>query len=168
MNDITFNKNLIMIKLSQLNVNKSSGLDNIPCSLLRNCADTFAPILVKFFQKSYDTGIVPNKMKQANVVPIFKGGDRTSPSNHRPVSLTPVIAKLFEGIIHDGLTDHIKQNSSISDRQHGFMKGRSTNSNLIQFCDDLSVLANDKTEISIVYIDLRKAFDSVPHDLLLY
>ena len=144
------------------------GPDSIPASILKSCADTFAPILLHIFKKSYKTGVVPHQMKMATVVPLHKGGDKTSANNYRPVSLTPIIAKIFENIVFDTLIAHIEANSIMSPYQHGFLKNRSTNTNLIHFWEDITRLAEAGNEISIIYTDLRKAFDSVPHDLLVY
>ena len=107
-------------------------------------------------------------MKESTVVALHKAGDTSEPSNYRPVSLTPIIAKVMESIMHDNLLVHIENNQLIHESQHGFRKNHSTTTNLIYFWNDITNYANKKNEISIIYTDLRKAFDSVPHDLLLF
>ena len=106
-------------------------------------------------------------MKKANVIPLHKSGDKTNPGNYRPVSLTPIIAKILERIIKKNIENHVENEQIFSECQHGFRKGRSTSSNLIHFINDLCNIANQSKSISIIYTDLRKAFDCVPHDLLL-
>ena len=113
-------------------------------------------------------GVVPKMMKMANVVPLFKTGDRSCTNNYRPVSLTPIIAKIFEKLINDKMIAHLNHQNVIHPAQHGFLKDHSTNTNLIHFWNDVTKLADKKKEVSIVYTDLKKAFDSVPHDLLIY
>ena len=168
MQDVVFTLENIKSKLINLDCNKSMGPDSIPACILKNSADIFAPILLDIFEISYRDGIVPDQMKVANIVPLFKAGDRTICNNYRPVSLTPVIAKVFESIIHENLLKHIENNDIIHSAQHGFLKNHSTNTNLINFWNEVSQLADDVREVSIVYTDIRKAFDSVPHDLLIY
>ena len=77
-------------------------------------------------------------MKEANIVAVHKTGDRSKPSNYRPVSLTPIIAKLFESIMNDKLIEHIENNGLISERQHGFRKNHSTTTNMIYFWNDIT------------------------------
>ena len=115
----------------------------------------------------YEQGLVPTELKQANVSPIFKGGNRKDPSNYRPVSITPIVAKVFESIIYDDLQKFIEDNKVISPKQHGFQKAKSTTTNLIDFWDRVTSIADNGKSLSIIYTDLKKAFDSVPHDLLL-
>ena len=168
MPEINIDMNKVEKKIKELNTHKSSGPDSIPATVLKNCLDCFAPILTIIFRKSYHIGEVPEEMKKATIVPIKKSGDNTDACNYRPISLTPIIAKMFESIVNDNLSSHIHENNILSSVQHGFTKGHSTNTNLIQFWDHISKLADEKTPISIIYTDLRKAFDSVPHDLLIY
>ena len=79
------------------------------------------------------TGEVPEDWRIANVVPLFKKGSRDNPGNYRPVSLTSVVGKLLEKILRDGIYSHLETNGLIGDRQHGFVKGRSCLTNLIEF-----------------------------------
>ena len=167
MRDIVFNVNSIENKLKLLDPKKASGPDEIPCFVLKRFSYVFGPILTAIFEKSHKEGVVPLQMKKANIVPLFKSGDRCLPENYRPVSLTPIIAKTLESCVYDLLLEHVDANNIISEKQHGFRRGRSTNSNLLSFWEEISKLANEGKEISIIYTDLRKAFDSVPHDLLL-
>ena len=167
MPEIEFDVDTIERKLNSLDVNKSKGPDEIPSLILKKFSNLFAKILTLIYTKSYKEGKVPIQMKQANVIPLYKSGDRNLPNNFRPVSLTPIIAKTFESCIYDHLSEYINKNNIITDLQHGFRKNHSTNSNLLMFWDDISALANKGNEISMIYTDLRKAFDSVPHDLLL-
>ena len=158
----------VRAEINKLDTSKSTGPDEIPALLLKRFCDLFVPILVIIYRKSYHEGKVPTHMKKANISPIFKAGDRTDPSNYRPVSITPIIAKIFERIIKESIEQHVANNYILSEFQHGFRRNRSTSTNLIQFMNDLANYANESKSISIVYTDLRKAFDCVPHDLLLF
>ena len=99
--------------------------------------------------------------------PIFKKGDKSFSSNCRPVSLTSIICKIFEGSISDVIYNHITQNHILSIDQYGFTKGRSCTTQLLVTLNEwLTDLDND-FPVDAVYLDLRKAFDTVPHKRLL-
>ena len=93
MPDITFEKNKIENILKELNEHKAPGPDNIPAALLKRFSGLFADILYNIYTKSYESGIVPDLMKTANVVQLLKSGEKTLPNNFRPVSLTPIVVK---------------------------------------------------------------------------
>ena len=82
--------------LSNLEVHKASGPDEIPATLLKNLAPIIAPALTIIFQASIRQSLIPAEWKTANIVPLFKKGDRTDPSNYRPVSLTCICSKLLD------------------------------------------------------------------------
>ena len=108
--------------LLKIKPNKATGPDEIPAAMLRTAAEELAPILTKLFQVSLNTGYVPNEWRQAWVVPIFKKGERHQPANYRPVSLTSIICKVLEHIIHSSIMDHFDKNQILTDSQHGFRK----------------------------------------------
>ena len=166
--DFEISENEIKTEINALDVSKAAGPDGIPGFLLKKLDYVFVPILTKIFQRSYNEGIVPNGMKRANVKPLFKSGEKTSPANYRPVSLTPIITKIFEKMIKKRIEEHVERYKILSPFQHGFRKSRSTATNLIQFTNDLANMANNSKSIAIIYTDMRKAFDSVPHDLLIF
>ena len=92
-----------------------------------------------------ESGIVPSAWKEANVSPLFKKGSKTNPLNYRPVSLTSVVGKVFETLIRDVLVKHASENAIIKIQQHGFMKKKSTLTNLLEY---LEALTKHTTSIS--------------------
>ncbi|MGH0148426.1 UNVERIFIED_CONTAM: hypothetical protein FKN15_017720 [Acipenser sinensis] len=92
--------------------------------------------LTKIMQQSLDTGVVPTDWKIANVIPIHKKGDKTEPGNYRPISLTSIICKLMETIIRSKMENYLYGNNILGDSQHGFRKGRSCLTNLLDFFED--------------------------------
>jgi len=106
-------------------------------------------------------------MKNANLIPIHKSGDKKLPNNYCPVTITSVISKIMDGIIMDILVKKIQDNNIIHESQHGFCKGRSTSTNLIKFWDGVTSMADDGKNFSRIYTDFSKAFDKVPHTLLI-
>ena len=104
--------------------------------------------------------------KQANVVPIFKKGDRASASNYRPISLTPVVGKFLESIIADSIRSHLEKSKLIYDSQHGFTKGKSCLTNLLTFFRKVFEVVDNDENYDDIYLDFSKAFDRVPHQRL--
>ena len=129
------------------------------------CAKGLANPLIILFNKSFETGVIPKKWKLANVVPIFKKGEKTSVENYRPISLTSLLMKIFEYCIKDLML--IKCQDLLKDNQHGFRNGKSCLTQLIPFVDKLSEALNNQSRVDVVYFDFAKAFDCVNHDLIL-
>ena len=167
MPDIDISREEIKAILDSLDVSKATGSDDIPGRVLKQHSDIFADILYLLFTRIYNEGNIPRILKLANVVPIFKKGDQKNPNNYRPVSLMPIISKVLEIIMKKTLEKYIIDNKLLDNRQHGFRKGRSTSTNLIKFWEEVSDIVDQGFDVSIIYTDFKKAFDSVPHDLLL-
>ena len=113
-------------------------------------------------------GKLPKCWKEAEVRPIFKNkGNKSSPGNYRPVSLTAVICKIFEKFVRDALCKHFTDNNLLSEEQYGFCKGRSCTTQLLVTLNDWMHSLDKKLPLDAAYLDFRKAFDSVPHLRLL-
>ena len=153
--------------LPGLKPHKASGPDNIPTRFLREAANELAPALCLILTASLNQGYVPDDWKTADVTPIFKKGDRSTPANYRPISLTAVCCKVMEHILHSQVMKHIDFHNILSDNQHGFRKKRSCESQLILTIQDLASGLEDGEQIDAVLLDFSKAFDNVPHQRLL-
>ena len=103
MPDIRINKKGAQKLLKDLNHLKATGPDEVPSRILPIEAEELAPVLVNLYQHSIE---VPQEWRDANVVPIFKKGDRHQPSNYHPVSLTSVVCKVLEHIVHSNIMSH--------------------------------------------------------------
>ena len=132
---------------------------------MKFCARGLYKPLAIIFNKIFKTGKIPNKWKLANVVPIFKKGDKSSVTNYRPISLTSLPMKVLEYCIKDMII--IKCGHLIRDNQHGFSREKSCLTQLLPLIDKFSVALNNKSRVDIIYFDFAKAFDSVNHDLIL-
>ncbi|KAI8486093.1 hypothetical protein Bbelb_361930 [Branchiostoma belcheri] len=154
-------------QLSCLNPNKSTGPDGKPPRLLKTVAVQIAPILQVIFSQSISTGDVPEDWRTANITPIFKKGDRTAPSNYRPVSLTSVCGKVLEHIVHSHMMKHLDTYGILSPAQHGFRKGLSCESQLLLTVQDLAKSIDQNQQVDAAVLDFSKAFDTVPHERLL-
>ena len=136
----------VALTLKCLKVSKNTGLDKIPAKVLKIASSIIAPSLTFIFNLSLSSGIFIDDWKNARVCPAYKGNDRRDMGNYRPISILPIISKDFEKEVFQPLYHYLKVNSILSKFQSGFRPLHSTISALI---------------------DIRKAFDSVDHSILL-
>jgi len=141
--------------------------DSIHPMVLQRCADELSLPLSIIFQQSFDTGQVREDWKLAVVSPIFKKGKKSDPGNYRPVSLTSVPCKIMEAMIKTELTKYLETTGIVSDCQHGFTKGRSCLTNLLETFEAWTRILEGGHGIDVVFLDFRKAFDSVSHKKLI-
>ena len=154
--------------LSEIDEKKSVGLDNIPNKLLKMAAQVVAPpSLTGIFSASIRTGIFPNEWKASRVTPIFKSGPKSNPSNYRPISIIPAIAKIFEKIISDQLYEYLNTNETLTSCQSGFRSLHSTVTAMLEATSDWSMNIDNGLINGVVFIDLKKAFDTIDHQIML-
>ena len=155
-------------KLRALNPCSAPGPDGIHAHILHNASQTLSMPLALLYRRSLDTGLVPQDWKLGRVVPIFKKGDKKDPNNYRPVSLTAVTCKVLESLIRDQLLQHLIDCHLLSENQHGFRPRRSCNTQLVEVLEDWTKALENHDTLDIMYLDFKKAFDSVPHQRLLH
>ena len=166
-NDCIITEAEIVKKLKDLNHNKAQGPDLIPPKVLKELASQLSKPLYTLFNKSLEDSEIPSDWKFALVTALHKKGNKTDPSNYRPVSLTCICCKIMEKFIKDSIINHINENNLYSECQHGFRSGRSCVTQLIEVIEDLTKLIDQGKEVDIIYLDFKKAFDSIPHERLL-
>jgi len=155
--------------IREISISSAPGPDGLQASLFKNCAQELVTPLKIFFNKSFYSGSIPNVLKRAAIVPIFKSGDKTLPSNYRPISLTPILMKIMERIIRKQIVQFLTENSIYNTTQHGFREGRSCLSALLSVYDDILLsLADGSSCVDMIYLDFAKAFDKVDHGILLH
>lgn len=149
--------------------NKSANNDDIPATIIKRNTDILAPILLKLINASFRNGYFPDNLKIARLVPIHKAGDPTLPSNYRPISILPTISKIFERLLYNVTESFLKKFNVIHKLQFGFQKGSGSLSATSHLVTNLqNALDDPKRKIaSGIFIDLQKAFDSIPHIILL-
>ena len=104
--------------------------------------------------------------KRANVIPVYKKGDKRNVCDYIPISVLPLCNNVFEKVVYDSLYNHMR--NTISDSQHGFMKCRNVVSNLSCYLDSIYESIDDKKQVDSVYLDFSKTFDSLCHPLLIH
>ena len=157
----------VLKQLKTLNSSKSCGPDQCHPYFLKECAEEIYIPLTEIFRKSLRSGEVPEDWRRANITCIFKKGNKQDPGNYRPVSLTSVICKLLESNIREEIMNHLSKHNLLSDSQFGFRKNRSTILQLLTVMEDWTEALDNNLQVDTVYMDFRKAFDSVPHKRLI-
>ena len=143
------------------------NLNSIPVRLFVSNGDILSLVICDMINRAMGSGIFPDLLKVARVVPIYKKGDARNPSNYRPISLLPYLSKIYEKIIYSRLLNHLDNNNIISPCQFGFRKGISTLDAIIHFTEFIYNALNAKKSIANFLIDYSKAFDTVNHQILL-
>ena len=166
--DIVVTENKVKLLLKQLNVSKSTGPDNFHPRFLKETADNISYPITVIFNKSLSEGILPNEWKLANVTSIFKSGDKTKSSNYRPISITSILCRMLESIIKSAIMEHCKDSNLFTDSQYGFRERRGCILQLLTVFDTWSKYIDSDIPVDTVFLDFKKAFDSVPHKRLLY
>lgn len=151
--------------LKGLDRNKSAGPDTLPALLLINCAQELSIPVAILFRRSLNEGIMPNIWKSAFITPIHKKGSKTDVENYRPISKLCLLAKVLERVVFNQLYESIK--SSFIPQQHGFLRGRSTVSNLVNFNEFITYNMERGNQVDTIYTDYCKAFDRIDHKILL-
>ena len=152
--------------LSSLDVNSSMGPDGIHPCLLKYCPGMAEPLYL-IFKRSLDVGVVPSLWKFSEIIPLFKKGSRSDPLNYRPISLTSVCCKSLERIVVSCLVDFLESNFLLSSDQFGFRRGMAVEDQLIVVYDDITSWLDSGHVVDIVLFDFSKAFDVVPHSVLM-
>ena len=153
LNDFVITPQLVKKKLDNLKVNKSPGPDLLHTRLLKKLSAVLSYPLSIIFRKSVDHGVLPDEWKCANITALFKKGDKKFAGNYRPISLTSVVCKVLESIIRGNIVEHMKSNKLFSDKQFGFISGRSTVLQLIQVIDDWTEKLDNGGCVDVAYCD---------------
>ena len=158
----------ILQAIQQMKKSVSQTPDSIPSYYIHKTSSQLLNPLYIIFNLSMTTGKIPELWKKAIVVPIYKKGKRNLATNYRPISLTSVICRILERIIHSQISSHFLFNNIISTSQHGFIRKRSTQTQQINFLEKLTQFYENKTQADIIYLDFSKAFDRVSHFKLVH
>ena len=156
----------ILDTVKDLSSKTSCGYDNTSTQLLKLIIPSISQSISLIVNQSLNTGIFPDNLKIAKVIPLFKKGDTHTFDNYRPISLLPAISKIFEKIACKQLYKYFTDHKLLYENQYGFRKDHSTELASLEISDRiLHDLDNSKIPIS-VFLDLSKAFDTLDHSIL--
>ena len=152
-------------ELQKLNTKKSSTLNNIPTNILKSYADLCSGTLHNIFNESLNNGCFPDELKLADITPIFKKGDATNEKNYRPISVLPVVSKVFERLLQAQISSYFE--TYLSPHLCGYRKGYNAQHALITLINKFKSSLDKQGYAGAILMDLSKAFDTLNHDLLL-
>lgn len=167
MAELTITEEGVYKLLSKLQEGKSPGPDQLHPKYLTNLKDLIAKPITMIFQTSIKNLDIPNEWKEARISAIFKKGNKKIAGNYRPVSLTCILCKTLEKIVREHIIDHMKNNNFFSKQQYGFISKRSTTLQLLKVMDEWTTAWDQGLSTDVVYMDFKKAFDTVPHKRLM-
>jgi exonuclease III len=153
--------------IQSLSPDKATGIEGIGVKLLKAGNPILSKVLAILFNRSLSSGHVPKQWKVKRVSPLHKGDEKDNMDNYRPISIMSISMKLFEKIVHDQLSTFINSNNILITRQSGFRKSYSTSSAVVDVADFINNELSNNKYVCATLIDLRKAFDTVDHRILL-
>ena len=163
--DIDVSVERVMNTIDELKENSAPGPDKISNKIIKELKEQLALPLSILFRNSLDSGEVPSEWKESTITPIFKKGKRCDPGNYRPVNLTSNTCKLMEKIVKVDIESHLEKHV-LGNSQHGFRRGRSPQTNMVEFLDKLTSWLDEGKSVDVIYFDFSKAFDKVCHKRL--
>ena len=152
--------------INKLKPSKATGLDGLGPRVLKMAASVISPSITLLINKSIATGIFPAQLKQAKVLPVYKGGTKSDPSNYRPISILPTVSKIFEKHINTHLMGFLNKYKLLHESQSGFRHKHSCQTALVKLIDSWTECIDRGDMIGALFLDFRKAFDLVDHSIL--
>ena len=148
--------------------NDKSINNKIPMKVYKCIIPSIITPITHIINKSLSSGIMPLSCKTALITPVYKGeGDKLDPGNYRPISILSILGKCIEYFVNISLTDYIKNNKILNDRQFGFRKENSTTYLMLELFDKIYNSKEKGKKPAIIFLDIKKAFDTVNHEILL-
>ena len=166
-NDINISPEIVKYVLKNLKTNSAAGPDAIPPIFFHHTSRTISGPLSILLRSFVNLHSLPSEWKLSVIVPKFKKGSPSCPSNYRPIALTCTCCKILESIIATQLTQFLFQHHLITRHQHGFLKRHSTSTNLLETINDWTISLNNHKSVSVAYIDFKSAFDCISHSKLI-
>ena len=140
---------------------RSASDDMLSIRMLKLCGESIYKPLNLIFKSCLKTGQFPSEWKKANVVPVFKKGDKQLVKNYRPISLLPITGKIFERLLYNQTFEFFIRNDLISQNQSGFKPGDSCINQLLAITYEICKSFDAYLDVRAVFLDISKAFDKV-------
>ncbi len=153
--------------IKSLSNSKAKDFWGLDSSLIKKHREILTPAITYIVNKSIDESIFPSVFKTAVITPIYKSGSKNEISNYRPISILPVVSKILEKAILEQLTDHLDCNNLLHSMQFGFRRNHSTDAACCYLIENIRANLDRGGTVGAVFLDLRKAFDTVNHRVLL-
>ena len=151
-----------------MKTNKAIGPNSISTKILKMSQHIIAKPLVYLINFSFSTGVFPDLLKIANIIPVLKKGDEQDYNNYRPISLISNLSKLIENLAHKRLYNFLEKYSLLFEKQYGFRVKMFTNHALIDITNKIQEACDKGSFDCGVFLDFKKAFDTVNHNILLH
>lgn len=159
--------NEVRQEITLLNNTNSEGYDEISTKIIKGCVNEIIDVLTYLINLSFGCGIFPEALKFSIIKPLYKKGDRHDMSNYRPITLIPILSKIYEKCMYKRLLHYCNKFNIIKNEQYGFQKEKSTTLAIYALMKVVLPSINDNNLTTGLFFDLSKAFDLVSHDLLL-
>ena len=165
--EISFTQEDIEKAISEIDTYSSCPEGDIPAIVLKNCKSELSYPIWKMWKESMETGAIQPEFKYQSITPVHKKGSRAKPENYRPISLTSHLIKIFERVLRKKIVAYLEDHHIICRNQHGFRKGRSCLTQLLNHVDLILKNLLNNSDTDAIYLDYAKAFDKVDHLILL-
>ena len=157
----------VLYELRNISPSKATGFDNLPAVLIKLAASEIAYPFVLLMNRSISEALFPNSEKCAKIVLLYKSRERSQFDNYRPITILPVFSKIIERLVYRQLYNYLEVNKLLSPVEFGFRSRRCTSQAVLQFTEQIRGNMDIGNLTGVVYIDLKKAFDTVNHGCLL-
>ena len=156
LSNVVISVNEVESILKNLDPSKSPGPDGLTSRLLKEIASDISCPITELFNKSLNNGIFPTKLKDSNLTPVFKSGQKDVVTNYTGIALLPVLSKVLERCVHSRILNMIKP--YLSPSQRGFRRYRSCVTQLLQYVHNLATSLDAREQIDSIYLDMEQAF----------
>ena len=152
--------------IENLKAKQSTGVDEISNIIIKKVSHVIAPYLTYLINLSFESGQYPEQLKSAKIQPFYKEGSKTDENNYRPISLLNCCSKIFEKLMHIRLYNYLNKFNLLYEKQFGFRQKYNTIDALVELTEKLRY--GGKSMKFSMFLDLKKAFDTLDHELLLH
>ena len=153
--------------IKKLDQNKASDIYNFPVKIIKDICEIISSPLSDIINESFSTGVFPERLKLAKVIPLHKGNSKLETKNYRPISILPIFDKIIEKLMYSRLISFLTKHTILSTCQYGFRENHSTNLAILDLISKVQESTENGNLSCVIFLDFAKAFDTVNHEILL-